>query len=200
MSWNRISAALALCACVACAPVAYPLRGSSAIDDARAVQTGRAGDELARAFLAGVPSRAFFAFDSAEIDVVAAEALDAQAAWLTANPTLKVALVGHADRVGGAAFNRALGLRRAEAARARLVAAGVAPERVLAVDTRGFEEPLVPSAGREPMNRRVETVPAGLGVWGAQGFGLDGRVAEAAYRRYRAGEIQVTPIQEVRER
>ncbi|TVQ58653.1 MAG: OmpA family protein [Rhodobacteraceae bacterium] len=194
MSWSRVPSFVALCACLGCAPVAYPITGGEAIRANHAVQTGRAADALADAFLAATETRAFFAFDSAEVDEVAAATLDAQADWLRANPDLKVVLVGHADRTGAAAYNRALGLRRAEAARRRLIASGVATDRVLAVDTRGFEQPLVPVAGREPLNRRVETVPAGLGVWGAQGFGLDGRVAEAAYARYRAGEVRVTEI------
>jgi outer membrane protein OmpA-like peptidoglycan-associated protein len=102
-----------------------------------------------------------FRFDSAEIlpaaEPVLAELRDA----LAADPTLRLALVGHTDAVGTPAHNRALSLRRARAVAAWLTARGVDPQQ-LTVDGRGPEEPIADDGSEfgRAANRRVEAVRA----------------------------------------
>jgi OOP family OmpA-OmpF porin len=85
--------------------------------------------------------------------------LRALVTWLAEHPDRSVELVGHTDSSGNPDSNTALSLARAEALRDRLIAAGIAPERVTA---RGAG-PAFPRAdnataeGRQK-NRRVEVM------------------------------------------
>lgn len=69
----------------------------------------------------------------------------------------EILLVGHADRVGDEAANEALSLRRVEALRDRLLAAGIAAERI-EIAGRGEREPLVATQDgvADALNRRVD--------------------------------------------
>jgi peptidoglycan-associated lipoprotein len=71
-----------------------------------------------------------FEVDRAAIRPADAAALDANAQWLKANPSVLVLVEGHADERGSDAHNLALGERRAKAAREALVARGVPPARI----------------------------------------------------------------------
>jgi OOP family OmpA-OmpF porin len=68
-----------------------------------------------------------------------------------------VVVTGHADRAGPSDYNLALSLRRAEAVRDALVAAGI-PIDVITIARRGETEPAVPTPDGVPekANRRVE--------------------------------------------
>lgn len=86
--------------------------------------------------------------------------LDEIAEFLTDNPELRIALVGHTDTVGGLDANIRISRQRAQAVRARLIEAyGVAPDR-LDAEGMGYLAPrmsnLTPE-GREA-NRRVEAI------------------------------------------
>ena len=67
-----------------------------------------------------------------------------------------VHVIGHADRAGSIAYNKALSLRRARSVRAALVSEGVAAAAI-SIAGRGESEPMVPTADgvREAQNRRV---------------------------------------------
>lgn len=86
--------------------------------------------------------------------------LEELAAFLNANPSTTIALVGHTDAEGGAEGNMAISRSRADAARDVLIEGyGISSDRI---DTHGvgFFAPLAPNdteAGRE-VNRRVEVV------------------------------------------
>lgn len=69
----------------------------------------------------------------------------------------EVMVIGHTDRVGSLQANDALSLKRAEAVRELLIAAGVSGDK-LEVAGRGEREPLVATADEvaEAKNRRVE--------------------------------------------
>lgn len=86
--------------------------------------------------------------------------LTALAAFLKADGTRRIALVGHTDTVGGLEPNLALSRRRAQAVMQRLIDAyGVAPTQMEA-DGIAYLSPTAPNtneAGREA-NRRVEAV------------------------------------------
>ncbi|MBD2721165.1 OmpA family protein [Hymenobacter armeniacus] len=80
-------------------------------------------------------------------------ALEQLAAELRARPAVKVRVLGHADRVGEPDKNQVLSEQRAEAVKAYLVKAGIAPERIGTVGY-GDSRPLFPSP--DARNRRVE--------------------------------------------
>lgn len=85
--------------------------------------------------------------------------LDEVAAYLTSNPSRQITFVGHTDATGSLAANVALSKRRAESARAYVVAQGV-PASQVASDGVGFLSPRASNLtadGREA-NRRVEAV------------------------------------------
>jgi OmpA-OmpF porin, OOP family len=72
-------------------------------------------------------------------------------------PVPEVAVIGHTDTTGAAAVNIQLGLRRANAIRSVLVAAGL-DASLIDTTSHGETDPLVKTADdvSEPRNRRVE--------------------------------------------
>jgi peptidoglycan-associated lipoprotein len=103
---------------VAVAPTAPPSTGGL---------PGDMGSE--EAFHANVQD-AFFDYDSAELRPDAQASTAKAASYLAAHPAIKVLIGGYCDERGSAEYNLALGENRANAARAALVSAGVAPTRV----------------------------------------------------------------------
>ena len=82
----------------------------------------------------------YFDFDKYEVTAEAAKTLDANAEWLKANPKHLVLIEGHCDERGTAAYNLALGERRAKATQNYLAAHGVQSARVSIV-SYGEEKP-----------------------------------------------------------
>jgi len=82
----------------------------------------------------------YFAFDAATIRPADAKILDANAAWLNANPGYLLLIEGHCDERGTSDYNLALGDRRAKAALNHLVAQGIKSDRVTIV-SYGEERP-----------------------------------------------------------
>ena len=79
-----------------------------------------------------VGDRVFFASDSSELGSKAGLALFGQAHWLVGTGSRAV-IVGHGDDGDSAAANFAIGLRRAEAVRNRLIENGVPADRLRVV-------------------------------------------------------------------
>lgn len=78
---------------------------------------------------------------------------------LQTDPSLKIAVEGHTDNVGGTAMNQTLSEKRANAVRDYLVSAGISSDHITA-DGKGEESPIATNktaAGRQ-QNRRVELV------------------------------------------
>src|SRR3954447_22438984 len=78
---------------------------------------------------------------------------------LQTDPSLKIAVEGHTDNVGGTAMNQTLSEKRANAVRDYLVSAGISTDHITA-DGKGEESPIATNktaAGRQ-QNRRVELV------------------------------------------
>jgi outer membrane protein OmpA-like peptidoglycan-associated protein len=102
-----------------------------------------------------VPGTVHFGFDSSSIDAGTAAALDAVANYLIAHTDQSVVLVGHTCPLGDDGYNLALGMRRAEAVAAGLMARGVAPARI---STTSAGETQVVSADPQAYSsdRRVE--------------------------------------------
>jgi peptidoglycan-associated lipoprotein len=73
----------------------------------------------------------FFDFDAFEVRAEAQNVLNANAAWLRANPEYSVLIEGHCDERGTNEYNLALGEHRARAAMNYLVAQGVEARRLL---------------------------------------------------------------------
>ena len=76
---------------------------------------------------------------------------------LLASPDLNVLIVGHTDKVGRAAYNKKLSLRRAQGVRSWLVRQGISVRR-LTVAGKGFDEPIDDNSTPEGRanNRRIE--------------------------------------------
>jgi OOP family OmpA-OmpF porin len=122
------------------------------------------GHEVVTERIAILSADASFAFDSDRITPLGQRALD-EALERMGNPVSldRIDIVGHADRIGGEAYNEELSLRRAQAVRDYLQSKGV-PARTMAVEGRGSREPVVEcdQADRQALrtclapNRRVE--------------------------------------------
>jgi peptidoglycan-associated lipoprotein len=85
-----------------------------------------------------------FAFDSAVIKNSEQASISSVAAALTANTSDKLLIEGNCDERGTEEYNRALGERRALAAREALAKAGVSPDRIRTL-SYGKDKPADPS-------------------------------------------------------
>jgi peptidoglycan-associated lipoprotein len=111
----------------------------------------------------------YFAYDSADIRAGETSKLEAIASYMKSGGSKAIRIEGHCDERGTEEYNRALGERRALAARERLVAMGVSAAQI---DTRtmGEDNPAVPGHNDAAWskNRRAEfillQVPGGVGA------------------------------------
>jgi outer membrane protein OmpA-like peptidoglycan-associated protein len=96
-----------------------------------------------------------FQRDKSELSDTAQRILREKVAVIRANPTMRVAIVGFASQPGSEAYNMALGMRRAEAAKAYLVSQGVDASRI-EITTRGEGQLVVegPGESANAANRR----------------------------------------------
>jgi len=115
----------------------------------------------------------YFAYDSADIKAGETSKLQAIASYMKSGGNKAIRIEGHCDERGTEEYNRALGERRALAARERLVAMGVSGAQI---DTRtmGEDNPAVPGHAEAAWskNRRAEfillQVPGGVGATNPQ--------------------------------
>lgn len=101
-----------------------------------------------------------FQTGSSQLTPGSTASLDSLAAFLRADPSRRVALVGHTDAVGALSGNIALSRQRASAVRDRLIRDYGIPAGQLEAEGMGYLSPIAPNttaAGREA-NRRVEAV------------------------------------------
>ena len=162
----------------------------------RLVQTG-AQDytvNLARRFASDVNTTVNFAFNSTALDDEARAALTKQADWIRQFPEVRFKVYGHTDLVGSQAYNRRLGLRRAQAAVAFLVSQGIERSRLEAVVSFGETQPLVVTDGRERRNRR--TVTEVTGFVKNNPLVLNGKYAAIIFRDYVNSAAQATTMAE----
>ncbi|KIH77642.1 peptidoglycan-associated lipoprotein [Geoalkalibacter ferrihydriticus] len=110
--------------------------------------------------IAAALERVHFEFDAFTLSSRAQEILTRNAAYLRANPEVKVLIEGHTDERGSDEYNLALGERRAQAVRNFLVSLGIAAER-LSIISYGEELPLDPANHEDAWakNRRAEFKP-----------------------------------------
>jgi len=104
----------------------------------------------------------YFAYDSDEVAAQDRELVAAHAAFLSANPDVKVSVEGNTDERGAREYNIALGEHRAQAVRRMLEFQGVSPQQITTV-SYGEEKPAVDGHDESAwsMNRRVELVYVG---------------------------------------
>src|SRR3989344_3389470 len=131
--WIVVLCGVALVGCASTAkkdPV--PVEDLSGADTRGATDKGVSEAEALAARQADLlaKKRVHFAFDSSTIDDEARSIIEAHAAHLTANPSLKVKLEGHGDERGTREYNLALGERRAKAVERLLRVLGVAANRM----------------------------------------------------------------------
>ncbi len=123
--------------------------------------SGAAGSELGAGQTAAAEAKhtIYFAFDSSQVDDENRSIVEANAAYMSANPQVKVTLQGNTDERGTREYNLALGERRAQSVERMLSVLGVASDRIKTVSF-GEEKPVAlghnESAWR--LNRRVDFV------------------------------------------
>jgi outer membrane protein OmpA-like peptidoglycan-associated protein len=96
-----------------------------------------------------------FENDQSDLSDSAKAILDAKVTVFRANPSMRIVVSGFASQPGTSDYNMALGLRRAEAAKAYLVSRGVDPIRI-EIATKGEGQLLVEGPGEvaDAQNRR----------------------------------------------
>jgi len=109
--------------------------------------------------------RVFFDFDSSSLDDQSKSALKDNATIMSAHTDIKLEIQGHADERGTTEYNLALGQRRAEAVKDRMVRMGITGSR-LATISYGEERPLVSAQNESAysQNRRAEFRVLGTGA------------------------------------
>ena len=97
----------------------------------------------------------YFASDSADISLGDDEQIQAAAAYLFDDPTLRAVIEGHSDDVGSSSSNEALSLRRAEAVKRRLVQQYTIDPGKIDIMAYGESRPVLGESGAASRNRRV---------------------------------------------
>lgn len=103
-----------------------------------------------------IDNQALFDFDSANLTPKAKAILNEQVKWLNLHPSVNIVVEGHCDSRGSQKYNLALGKKRALAAKAQLVAGGVAAKRISVV-SYGEDRPVATGTSKEDYdrNRRI---------------------------------------------
>ena len=99
------------------------------------------GTETIEMLAIDVPDRVFFAYDSYSLAATAQATLNKQAKWLKANPSVAIAVEGHADERGTREYNLALGERRASSVKDYLMSQGISSNRISTI-SYGKERPV----------------------------------------------------------
>ena len=122
-------------------------------DELEGAEIARVGEGIEIIF----DSAILFGFDSAELKPESRVDLQKLARSLNSYPNTDITIVGHTDATGPEDYNQKLSERRAAAAKAVLVADGVAGDRVMAYG-KGELEPVASndSVDGRRVNRRVE--------------------------------------------
>lgn len=157
-----MTAALALAACAKNPNEDANGAGGGAGGRFGAGAAGAATPGSAQDFVVNVGDRVFFDSDSTELSSTAQGTLDKQARWLNQYGRYSFTIEGHADERGTREYNFALGSRRAEAAKAYLIARGVSASRIRTISF-GKERPVAVCNDIScwSQNRRAVTVLGG---------------------------------------
>jgi len=125
----------------------------------RDVESDVLSKDIAEMNKAGYLTDAFFDYDQSDLREDARTALAADASWLKKYPTVQVLIEGHCDERGTAAYNLALGDKRANAAKEYLVSLGVDGSKLRTV-SYGKERPFCTESTEScwQQNRRAHLV------------------------------------------
>ena len=158
---GALAITLAVAGCASKSQTGPQTEGTGMIDSTTSSVIPGSEQDLAQ----NVGDRVFFELDKSDLSQEARQTLDRQAAWLKRFPAVRVTLEGHCDERGTREYNMALGARRANAARAYLVALGIQTARIQTV-SYGAERPAVLGTGDSvwSQNRRAVTVVAQAGA------------------------------------
>lgn len=129
-----------------------------------------------------VPDTVTFAFNSAVLDGEAQATLRRQADWIRQFPEVRFRVYGHTDLVGSDSYNKALGMRRAQAVVGYLSSMGISRSRLEAVVSFGKTRPVINTTSEERRNRR--TVTEVTGFVKRHPTLLNGKYAEVIFREY----------------
>lgn len=167
--------------------------GEAAMNN-KLVMTGERGYviDLANRFANEVTSTVNFAFDSATLDENARATLREQARWIRQFPEVRFRVYGHTDAVGSPAYNKRLGMRRAQAVVGFLASQGIGRGRLEAVASFGETQPLIVTQGRERRNRRTVTEVSGFVQ--SNPIVMDGKYAQVVYREYVKSAVPATTV------
>lgn len=169
----RLSAVgVAVAAMTACAPrtqpepyqqpqPSQPSQPSGPTSPTTPVDQGTIGAAVpgsAQDFVVNVGDRVYFDLDRYDVRADARPRLDAQAAWLSRYPSVRVRIEGNADERGTREYNFALAARRAESVRSYLVERGISPGRIDTI-SYGKERPIAQGSNEEAWarNRNAHT-------------------------------------------
>lgn len=139
---------------------------------------------LTRKFGADVTTTVHFAFNSSVLDSEAQQTLMRQADWIRQFPEIRFRVYGHTDLVGSNAYNKALGMRRAQAVVAFLSTQGISRSRLEAVVSYGKTQPLVYVQSPNRENRRTVTEVSGFVTGNKRPAHLNGKYAAVIFREY----------------
>jgi outer membrane protein OmpA-like peptidoglycan-associated protein len=127
----------------------------TALRDSLARSGNRYVPPSSAASLATMQQMIYFRNDRSDLSDSAKSILSDKVTVFRANPAMRIVIVGFASQPGTDAYNMALGLRRAEAAKAHLVSLGIDPIRI-EIATRGEGQLVVEGPGEvaNAANRR----------------------------------------------
>ena len=115
--------------------------GTTSTSQSQVVGGVYVGTETIEMLAVNVPDRVFFAYDSYSLAASAQATLSKQAKWLKANPSIAIAIEGHADERGTREYNLALGDRRASSVKDYLMSQGISSNRISTI-SYGKEKPV----------------------------------------------------------
>lgn len=107
-----------------------------------ATVTEQRGIDPREDFVRNIGDRVFFKFDSSKLSEASKETIRRQSEWLRKNCEYKVVIVGKCDERGTEEYNLALGERRANAVKKKLIDMGISPDRISSC-SKGKSEPEV---------------------------------------------------------
>lgn len=148
--------------------------------------------DLNNRFAAEVDPTVNFEFNRADLDAQAQATLRRQADWIRQFPEVRFRVYGHTDLVGSNAYNRRLGLARAQAVVGFLVSQGISRSRLEAVASYGETQPLIYTQNPERRNRRTVTEVSGF--VGRHPTVLNGKYAQIIHREYVASAVAPSPL------
>ena len=165
---------------------------ATAVNTQAMIDPASATGMLGERFAAEVDSTVTFAFNSSQLDATAQAVLMTQANWIRQFPEIRFRVYGHTDLVGSNAYNKRLGLARANAVVDFLSTQGISRSRLEALVSFGETRPVIATQAPEEQNRRTVTEVSGF-VKGAPML-LNGKYATVIFREYIASAVPISTL------